>query len=336
MDFQNFLNRLRQFKRLDRLVIDECHVILNRKLGWRRNLQKLGNLIEKETQVVLLTATLPPIYERDLFETLYLPIEKVTQFRLSVNRSNIRYSVYHNQSQSDVLEKIRQKDTQYSIDRLIVFTRTVDEAKYIAKELDWPVYYSHSQYKEKTLQKFLDSNEKSQRIVGTSSLGLGLDAPNIRATIHINRPYSLQDYAQESGRAGRDNRNSEAILLLPSSTSQSNIDNRRSNKNTTEQEESIIDQYIASRCRRYILRSYLDIESENCLSSDIKCDICSPIDPSKSIFFIFIIYLLIIDIGYDSRAGFVSEIDENEDESQTESENESIQNSGIYYTLATY
>ena len=37
-DFQNFLLRLQQFKRLDRIIIDECHIALNKSQTFRRNL----------------------------------------------------------------------------------------------------------------------------------------------------------------------------------------------------------------------------------------------------------------------------------------------------------
>jgi superfamily II DNA helicase RecQ len=41
-------------------------------------------------------------------------------------------------------------------------------------------------------------------IAATSALGMGVDIPNIRSIIHIGTPRTLLDYAQESGRAGRD------------------------------------------------------------------------------------------------------------------------------------
>ena len=108
-DFQTFLNRLQQFKRLDRIVINECHVILNRSQTFRKNLRRLGDLIGKKTQIVLLTATLPPRYESKLFDILYLLLDKAFKYRLSSNRSNIRYSVRRNQSNIDILETIRFK-----------------------------------------------------------------------------------------------------------------------------------------------------------------------------------------------------------------------------------
>ena len=54
---------------------------------------------------------------------------------------------------------------------------------------------------------------KQQVFVATNALGLGIDAPHIRAVIHIGVRSRIADYAQESGRAGRDGQKSEAIIL---------------------------------------------------------------------------------------------------------------------------
>ena len=92
-EFGTFMSRIRQTRRLDRIVIDECHVILNNQLGFRKHLQQLGKLAFAETQMVLLTATLPPTDEDDLFDRMYWRREEVRLIRGSTVRTNIQYSV---------------------------------------------------------------------------------------------------------------------------------------------------------------------------------------------------------------------------------------------------
>ena len=61
-------------------------------------------------------------------------------------------------------------------------------------------------------------NETATRIVAcTEAFGLGLDCGNIRQIIHQGPSKTIQNYVQETGRAGRDNRQARAILLPVSS-----------------------------------------------------------------------------------------------------------------------
>ena len=109
-------------------------------------------------------------------------------------------------------------------------------------------------------------------------MGLGLDIPNARAIIHIDLPYTLYEYAQESGRAGRDRIRSEAILLKP----QDSIQLKRQLNKNEKFEQAIIREYIkGSRYRRSILSRYLDGSELNCQEHDEKCDICRSIDYSR-------------------------------------------------------
>ena len=63
-NFIRFMNRIRGQERLDRIVIDECHVVLNDQRDFRPRLQKLGELNRAQVPMVILTATLPPIKEQ--------------------------------------------------------------------------------------------------------------------------------------------------------------------------------------------------------------------------------------------------------------------------------
>jgi hypothetical protein len=62
-DFYTFLNRQRQLRRLDQIVIDKCHVILNKQKDFRPAMARLGRLVSAQTQMVFLTVMLPPTEE---------------------------------------------------------------------------------------------------------------------------------------------------------------------------------------------------------------------------------------------------------------------------------
>ncbi len=65
--------------------------------------------------------------------------------------------------------------------------------------------------KEVSQERFLTG--KSSLIVATSAFGMGIDKPDVRYVIHCGMPGDVESYYQETGRAGRDGKPSECIML---------------------------------------------------------------------------------------------------------------------------
>jgi ATP-dependent DNA helicase RecQ len=57
-------------------------------------------------------------------------------------------------------------------------------------------------------------NNNLNLLVSTKAFGMGIDKPNIRFTIHVNYPSSIESFVQEAGRAGRDREAAKCFILF--------------------------------------------------------------------------------------------------------------------------
>ncbi|KAF7174612.1 hypothetical protein CNMCM5623_008454 [Aspergillus felis] len=177
-----FLNWLRWTRRLDWIVINECHVVLNDQQDFRPQMAQLGRLVQARTQMVWLTATLPPSMEDELCQQMKYDWAAVTIYRARTSRPNVAYRVW------------RPDMTGAAGGKVIIYANIIGQVTAMARVLGCEAYYM---------------------IAATSVLGMGVDIPNIRSIIHIGTPRTLLDYAQESGQAGRDRQRSKAIIIQP-------------------------------------------------------------------------------------------------------------------------
>lgn len=279
--FTTFLNRLRAVRQLDRIVIDECHVVLNQRYTFRKQMQQLGKLVGAETQMILLTATLPPSKEEELFRRMHFDRDQVKLFRDTTSRTNIAYSVIHvaeevmkNALDQLVVRTVQKKLRQYSTGRILVYANSKLKVKQLALQFDCGAYYADASGRESLLKDFIAG--KQRLLVATSALGMGVDIPDIRCVLHIGWPLSILDYAQESGRAGRDGLPSEALVIAQQGR-QWKADDQQ-----TKAEQAYMRLFVAGKdCRRAILDRYLDSqvqERTGCEEGEEKCDLCRGIE----------------------------------------------------------
>ncbi len=106
--------------------------------------------------------------------------------------------------------------------------------------------------------KQLSSSKSTIRVVfATVAMGMGIDIRSIRVVIHIGPPRSIREYVQETGRAGRDGKQSTAVLYY----NNKDIANNRCQTNNC--------------CLRKLLLEFLDAsQPKSIYPGHICCSVC--------------------------------------------------------------
>lgn len=273
-----YLRQLHYREQLDRVVLDECHLIVTAS-RYRRAMRQSQLLRQVPVQFVYLTATLPAYVRQTLVEQHFL--NEACEIRGPVRRSNVRYVILQTQCDSllkEAVELVEEKWMTTSLaddDRALIFTRSKETAEQLAGLLHCDCYHSSSMADETRRRAILQRWRSGQHrvLVGTTSLGTGLDYPCVRLVLHVDAPYGLVDFAQESGRAGRDGQVSTSVILL---SKEKEKKKEAENEESSTPDEQALREFLISRgCRRRIMDEYMDgCMGRACMTHEAACDRC--------------------------------------------------------------
>jgi len=210
-DFQRFLANLK----VSLVAVDEAHCISAWGHDFRPEYRKLGELRHTLAGVpfLALTATATERVREDIMEQLHL--EQPEQFIASFNRANLSYSVLPKQRDSFArLVELLQKNKGESV---IIYCSTIKGTEELAarlRESDFDAQPYHAELGEKRQQRQEDFiHDRTWIIVATIAFGMGIDKSNVRLIVHYDLPKTLENYYQETGRAGRDGLPSDCVLF---------------------------------------------------------------------------------------------------------------------------
>ncbi|PWI64632.1 hypothetical protein PCL_09489 [Purpureocillium lilacinum] len=282
--FRDYVNRLQSRQVLDRVIVDECHVLLDASPEFRPKLLQLGGMIrEWGVQRVFLTATLPPTDEAEFFRIADISPERVHWFRTRTTRKNIAYRVrtvsaapekQEEEEDAEVCRVVQEWLGRQEGGRVIVYGRTIPRVEKLAEALGCKRFHAKMDTVAGKAARFREWVEDGPLIVATNALGLGVDVPDVRLVVHAGMPSRLRDYVQESGRAGRDGGRSKAVVVCRAAGGGSRQDDGQG----TWQWEQSVEQFVEGKwCRRQLLDRVMDgwLDRTECETDEEVCDVCT-------------------------------------------------------------
>lgn len=213
-----------------RFVIDEAHCFSSWGQDFRVDYLYIGDFIKEyqekkhlteEIPVSCFTATAKQRVIEDIINYFKdkLSLELVV-FRSGAQRTNLTYYVFSKTSAEEKYQQLRTLLETHDCPAIVYVSRT-KRAKDIADRLnkDGAIGGAVSYHGRMDRQERIENQERFMRgevriIVATTAFGMGVDKSNVGIVIHYDISTSLEDYVQEAGRAGRDEKISAECFVL--------------------------------------------------------------------------------------------------------------------------
>ena len=210
-----FLHTLEAFG-ISLIAIDEAHCISHWGHDFRPEYLMLANVKKcfPDVPVIALTATADKLTQKDILDKLELRNPAV--FKSSFNRPNIRYAV--ERKRSDVFVRLLDFLGKHRDDSGIIYCLSRKSTETLVADLAIHgiaavPYHAGMDREVRTKNQEMFLRDEVRIVVATIAFGMGIDKSNVRFVVHMDLPKNIESYYQETGRAGRDGVDSEALLF---------------------------------------------------------------------------------------------------------------------------
>ncbi len=202
------------------VAVDEAHCISEWGHDFRPEYRKIRSIVDAigdRVPIMALTATATPKVQSDIQKNLAMT--EVNEFITSFNRDNLYYEIRPKQSPEKTIKNIVQLIKTMPGQSGIIYVQSRKSTEEIAQLLrvnDVKAVAYHAGLDSKTRSKVQDDflMENVDVICATIAFGMGIDKPDVRFVIHYDIPKSIENYYQETGRAGRDGLKGQCVAYF--------------------------------------------------------------------------------------------------------------------------
>ncbi len=193
------------------VAVDEAHCISEWGHDFRpeyRRIRTMLDAIARNVPIMALTATATPKVQQDILKNLEMGEEST--FVSSFNRDNLFYEIRPKIKKEQTIKSIIQViKEEFRGESGIIYVQNRKTAEDIAEMLmvnDIKAAPYHAGLDPKLRANTQDAflMEDIDVICATIAFGMGIDKPDVRFVMHFDMPKSIENYYQETGRAGRD------------------------------------------------------------------------------------------------------------------------------------